>query len=750
MTVIRRGFDPQTRRLKPLTPSSAGGVRGDSKSLRIEFEYPPELDERLRGGEFLTYLAFDVMTYEGREYCFSPTTTPPFDGFSFEVPHEVMAKVRTNSVGYQLKLLSKDGEEFTQSLVDHLMVANALDVTVALDPSLTAHVAALNDSAVVTPVACEDGVLVFHTHSGAEQRVDTGAEMRAARDTVVMGRTDDTYPSSRLVREFVETMNNADRVYLISLLAAEASRADSYADSVSSEMYSDAKAYADGLDAESREAAEKRIADAVTKLVSDIEAAARGAVTKAGTYTDTAVEAERTRATTAEDAIGARVDGVAAESEKRDEDLTKRLDGLDEDVDSLRGDLTSGLGDAVTDAVRSAKAYTDTRTAALNGDLRTYADRSSAAARADAVNEAENRVAALSDRVDGRLDALGAELRSGDAAVRTELSVKEAAIRSDLEAVRDDLTGRLGGVYHAKGTTTNAGLPVNPEVGDVYNISDDGVFPVGSNVVWDGTRWDKLSETVDLSGYQLRLTPDRDYLTPSTAASVYQVRLTAGVDYTTPGQVREVYATKTSLEDSVRTMGAEVKAEVSDVDSRVTDLTGVVEDYRSKHVTELGALNLRVTETESDINLAKTNLSNLSATVSTEVSAVNRSIDGVSDRVDDLRGDEDAIPGVYATKADEAARDESVRVYVDDGLRAVSADVSALEAALYSWVNRTLSYRFEASREWRAVHNLGSFPSVVLKSEAGNQIFGRITYENENVIAVRFTSPVSGWMYLGR
>jgi len=53
-------------------------------------------------------------------------------------------------------------------------------------------------------------------------------------------------------------------------------------------------------------------------------------------------------------------------------------------------------------------------------------------------------------------------------------------------------------VYKVKGSkATYSDLPSSGNVtGDVWNILD-----TGSNYVWDGSAWDKLSETVDLSGY---------------------------------------------------------------------------------------------------------------------------------------------------------------------------------------------------------------------------------------------------------
>ena len=61
-----------------------------------------------------------------------------------------------------------------------------------------------------------------------------------------------------------------------------------------------------------------------------------------------------------------------------------------------------------------------------------------------------------------------------------------------------------------KGTVANfAGLPVSGQkVGDVYNVTaaggqgaDGTTVRAGDNVCWNGTGWDVLAGTVDLSGY---------------------------------------------------------------------------------------------------------------------------------------------------------------------------------------------------------------------------------------------------------
>lgn len=61
---------------------------------------------------------------------------------------------------------------------------------------------------------------------------------------------------------------------------------------------------------------------------------------------------------------------------------------------------------------------------------------------------------------------------------------------------KTETDAKLGAVYHAKGSVADYNsLPNDATVGDVYNLLD-----TGANYVWTESGWDKLSETVDLSG----------------------------------------------------------------------------------------------------------------------------------------------------------------------------------------------------------------------------------------------------------
>lgn len=65
------------------------------------------------------------------------------------------------------------------------------------------------------------------------------------------------------------------------------------------------------------------------------------------------------------------------------------------------------------------------------------------------------------------------------------------------------LAGKLTGIYTYKGTVAEFGaLPTDPVAGDVYNVEAayDG-HAAGTNYAWNGTEWDALAGSIDLSGY---------------------------------------------------------------------------------------------------------------------------------------------------------------------------------------------------------------------------------------------------------
>lgn len=85
-----------------------------------------------------------------------------------------------------------------------------------------------------------------------------------------------------------------------------------------------------------------------------------------------------------------------------------------------------------------------------------------------------------------------------------DLTITDKKVNIDLSAYAK--TTDIGTAYHYKGTVASfAALPTaNQKEGDVYNVeaadATNGI-KAGDNVAWNGTAWDNLGGTVDLSGY---------------------------------------------------------------------------------------------------------------------------------------------------------------------------------------------------------------------------------------------------------
>ena len=101
-----------------------------------------------------------------------------------------------------------------------------------------------------------------------------------------------------------------------------------------------------------------------------------------------------------------------------------------------------------------------------------------------------------------------------------DIIAKQDAKNESIYAKKDDLAT----AYVFKGTVDNfASLPVaDNKNGDVYNITaaggtaaDGKVIEAGDNVAWNGTGWDALGGTTDLSAYQLAAD-----LVPLTSAEI--------------------------------------------------------------------------------------------------------------------------------------------------------------------------------------------------------------------------------------
>lgn len=75
--------------------------------------------------------------------------------------------------------------------------------------------------------------------------------------------------------------------------------------------------------------------------------------------------------------------------------------------------------------------------------------------------------------------------------------------KSYTDALETKINAKLTSAMHYKGSVnTYADLPLKPEIGDFYNIINEGENNrQGDNAAWTGTEWDITSGMIDLSSY---------------------------------------------------------------------------------------------------------------------------------------------------------------------------------------------------------------------------------------------------------
>lgn len=147
--------------------------------------------------------------------------------------------------------------------------------------------------------------------------------------------------------------------------------------------------------------------------------------------------------------------------------------------------------------------------------------------------------------------------------------------------VTEQINAAVASVYKVKGSVANyAALPTeNVSIGDVYNLEDTGANYVATSTTPD---WDKLSETVDLSGYLTKTEatstyqPKGNYLTSVPEEYVTETELTAK-GYATTTQVN------TKLDSSAYT-ATDVLSKVKTVDGSDSGLDADLLD--GKHGSE--------------------------------------------------------------------------------------------------------------------------------------------------------------------
>lgn len=297
--------------------------------------------------------------------------------------------------------------------------------------------------------------------------------------------------------------------------------------------------------------------------------------------TDLTETVEENRTAT-EHSIATLTENLATESSDRaraDLELTSTVQGEIRDRESADTALGQRIDQEISDrtaadALKSDKTYVDDELAKkLNAD-------------ANAVSATKLETAR---NINLTGDVTGTATFDGTADADIAVTLVNAGttgrqlLKAETASDANDVLGLLS-VLDYKGTVdTEASLPEDAALGDVYNVTDTGM-----NYAWNGTSWDALGAVTTLTTLGVTATADELNYTDGVTAPIQtqldakQTKDDASAFETLVG---ETYATKTEMTD-----GLALKQDAATAfDGKYTSLTEVPSEFRPEHHTHVMA-----------------------------------------------------------------------------------------------------------------------------------------------------------------
>lgn len=231
--------------------------------------------------------------------------------------------------------------------------------------------------------------------------------------------------------------------------------------------------------------------------------------------------------------------------------------------------IGTSADNAEADTVYGAKAYASSLTHTLSGNV------------VAAIDEATSDVSDLSGSV-------------------VELSGAVVTMSADMKTYIDN---ELSTVYTYK--TSVADMEAlnaieNPEVGDVYNVvaangepGDDDYTPAGTNYAWNGSEWDALGGTVDLSAYATNdalnyVSGQVETLQSADAAVKTALSAVSSTLFTVSASVVNDYALSANTAAEIEK--AKTEAEIASsayTDSQIQMLSGITSAYVASELSSV-------------------------------------------------------------------------------------------------------------------------------------------------------------------
>ncbi len=244
------------------------------------------------------------------------------------------------------------------------------------------------------------------------------------------------------------------------------------------------------------------------------------------------------------------------------------------------------------------------------------ANKASTTALNNAVEELEGDIGALNTALDNKADKATVYTTSQIDTKVSDLNTaigKKATSATTLSGygitdayTKTEVDAKVASVYKYKGSVANeSALPKSGQaVGDVYDLQDTGM-----NVAWNGTSWDKLGISVDLS----------PYLTITSASSTYATKTALSEGLATKASTANVYS-KTDIDGKISTINSAIDGKAAannvytktEIDNKVSTINSAIDGKATKATTLSGyGITNAYTKTETD-NLLNAKLSSSS------------------------------------------------------------------------------------------------------------------------------------------
>jgi len=408
-----------------------------------------------------------------------------------------------------------------------------------------------------------------------------------------------------------------------------------------------AKAIADEVSA--RTSADSGLSDSIATVSSDLsdEITAREA-------TDALLSNEITARTSADSALDEKIDGVSNEVDA----IQLQLEGIPAGsgaVATYVAEQIAELTDAL-DEITAATPASDYVTVTVSNKSVDRKQTVGVSVDVVGVSEATALKQGLADAFDVKsiTNSLGGRLDTAESNIGTlqdqlkGFGTNSGSVKTYVDGA---ISSAISSVYKVKGSVASYDLlPASGQVvGDVYNvIAAYSTYPAGTNFVWNGTEWDALGGTIDLSPY-LYISAFTAYTAATETRlggiegdiDALESNLTAetenrqNADAEINGKIGSGFSSSSTIADAISNERTARTSADTTLDNKITAETQARQDAVSA-LTSSAETNAQNITNEAD--RAKSAESSLNNAITAETEARTNADTALSGRIDTLSG----------------------------------------------------------------------------------------------------------------